>query len=156
MTITLRPANSDDIALLVDGNQRLAAETENKQLDGKTLSAGLAAMLKDPSTGQYFIAEVNGQPAGQIMHTYEWSDWRNGQIWWIQSVYVWAEFRQQGVFRALYEHVAGLARKDPGVVGIRLYVENDNKRAQEVYRKLGMKSPGYFVLEDMFHGGSGD
>ncbi len=156
MTITIRPANSDDIPLLVDGNQRLAAETEAKHLDGETLAAGLAAMFEDPSRGQYFIAEVDGQPAGQIMNTYEWSDWRNGQIWWVQSVYVWAEFRNQGVFRALYEHLAKIAREDSSVVGIRLYVENENNRAQEVYRKLGMKDPGYFVLEDMFIGVTGD
>ncbi|MDA7977484.1 MAG: GNAT family N-acetyltransferase [Pirellulales bacterium] len=156
MTITIRLANADDIPLLVDGNQRIAAETEDKNLDGETLSAGLAAMFADPSKGRYYIAEVDGQPCGQIMTTYEWSDWRNGHLWWIQSVYVWAEFRQQGVFRALYEHLARLAQQAEGVIGIRLYVEKDNKRAQEVYHRMGMKSSGYLVLEDMFHGGSGD
>lgn len=156
MTITIRSATPDDIPLLVDGNQRLAEETEDKRLDGEVLTAGLAALFQDRTKGQYFIAEVDGQPAGQIMNTYEWSDWRNGQIWWVQSVYVWAEFRQRGVFRALYEHLHQLARDTPDVIGIRLYVENDNKPAQEVYRKLGMKDPGYFMLQDMFINVSGD
>lgn len=156
MNIAVRTATLDDVPLLVDGNERLAWESEHKRLNRETLEPGIAALVQDTAKGRYFVAEVDGQPAGQVMVTYEWSDWRNGFIWWIQSVYVWAEYRKQGIFRTLFEHLQRTAIESEEVVGLRLYVEKDNTPAQAVYRKLGMIEPGYFVLESMFHGGVGD
>jgi ribosomal protein S18 acetylase RimI-like enzyme len=136
--------------VIVDYNCRLASETEGKQLDRPTVERGVAALLADPRHGRYFVACDGSRVVGQMMHTYEWSDWRNGQIWWLQSVYVAADFRQRGVFRALFEHVLKAAEADPGVVGVRLYVEEENKSAQAAYAKLGLDEAGYHVMERMF------
>src|SRR5690606_619853 len=106
-----------------DFNTRLAAETEQKTLNPATIEAGVRALLADPTLGRYFLAVRDGRPIGQMMHTREWSDWRAGEIWWLQSVYVVPDARQQGVFRALYQHLDTLARAVPSVVGLRLYVE---------------------------------
>jgi ribosomal protein S18 acetylase RimI-like enzyme len=111
------------------------------------LTAGVEAGLADPGKACYFVAEDGGTVVGQLMVTYEWSDWRNGWIWWVQSVYVRPDYRRRGVFRALYRHVHQAAVAERGVVGLRLYVEQDNHRAQEVYRRLGMERTRYFVLE---------
>jgi ribosomal protein S18 acetylase RimI-like enzyme len=107
-------------------------------------------MLSDPHKGRYFVAEVEGRVVGQLGITLEWSDWRNGNFWWIQSVYVAASARRQCVFRKLYEHVMQLARADKDVVGVRLYVEHDNQIAQATYCKTGMVMTGYRVMEDLF------
>jgi GNAT superfamily N-acetyltransferase len=131
----------------VEFNRLLALESEHKVLDPAILEAGVAAVLADPGRGRYFVAEGEGGMMGQLMLTTEWSDWRNGWFWWIQSVYVCAEARRQGVFRALYEHVEGLARQDASVVGLRLYVEEENLHAQETYLRLGMERTGYLLLE---------
>ena len=112
-----------------------------------TLAAGVTAALHDPHKGPYFLAERDGAAVGQMAVTFEWSDWRNGWFWWIQSVYVRPEARRQGVFRALFEHVQEAARADPGVIGLRLYVLAENRRAQETYLRCGMEETGYFVLE---------
>src|SRR5437016_3340882 len=137
MPLTLRRATAADAAVIVDFNQRLAAETEGRPLDPAVLSAGVAAVLADPVRGLYFLAEADGAVVGQLMVTTEWSDWRNGWIWWIQSVYVRGEARRQGVFRALYEHVHAQALANPAVVGLRLYVERENLAAQQTYERLG-------------------
>jgi ribosomal protein S18 acetylase RimI-like enzyme len=147
MPLTLRRGTSADAAVLVEFNQRLAQETEGKTLDTAVVSAGVAAAIADPARGLYFVAERDGRVVGQLMVTMEWSDWRNGWIWWIQSVYVHKEARRQGVFRALYEHVYAQAQGNPEVVGLRLYVEEENQDAQETYRRLGMQRTGYLVLE---------
>jgi GNAT superfamily N-acetyltransferase len=144
---TVRPATPADAALIVEFNRLLALESEGKTLDPATLSAGVAALFADPSRGRYFVAEHEGTALGQIMLTTEWSDWRNGWFWWIQSVYVRAEARRQGIFRALFEHVEQAARQDPQVVGLRLYVEKENRSAQQTYLRLGMLEAGYVVLE---------
>ena len=104
-------------------------------------------MLNDSSKGTYFVAECDGKPAGQLLITYEWSDWRNGNFWWIQSVYVTEKFRGNGIFRALFEHVHNLARTNNNSCGLRLYVESDNASAQEVYSRLGMKRARYEMFE---------
>jgi ribosomal protein S18 acetylase RimI-like enzyme len=104
-------------------------------------------LLRDPWKGRYFIAEVDGRVVGQTMITYEWSDWRNGMFWWIQSVFVDPQHRQRGVLRALYRHIEEAARRDPTACGIRLYVEDANLRAKETYRALGMVRGGYEVYE---------
>jgi GNAT superfamily N-acetyltransferase len=125
----------------------LAAETENLRLDPDRVRTGVAALLKDPAKGLYYVAEVDGTVAGQVMITYEWSDWRNGNIWWLQSVYVKQEFRRRGVFGALFKHLEDLARQRPGVCGLRLYMHADNARARQSYERLGMKPTQYEVFE---------
>ena len=147
MTISIRPPTTQDVETLVTFNQRLAWETEAKLLDPDTLRRGVWAVLADPQRGQYFLAEQAGQVVGQLLITREWSDWRNGWLWWIQSVYVRAEARQQGVFRALFEWVLQEAQRQGDVVGLRLYVENHNTAALATYYKLGMVDAGYRVLE---------
>jgi ribosomal protein S18 acetylase RimI-like enzyme len=147
MPLTLRRAALADAARIVEFNQCLAQETEGLALDGSVLAAGVAAALADPLRGLYFVAEDQGRIVGQLLITTEWSDWRNGWLWWIQSVYVHPDARRQGVFRALYEHVHAQAQADPSVVGLRLYVEQENHAAQETYQRLGMRRTGYLVLE---------
>jgi GNAT superfamily N-acetyltransferase len=147
MTLTLRQATLEDCAVLVEFNRRLAQETENKTLDDAVLNAGVKAVLSDASRGLYYVVEREGAIVGQMMITTEWSDWRNGWWWWIQSVYVKEEARRQGVFRALYEHVHREAKRRGDVVGLRLYVERDNTRAQQTYHDLGMEPMPYL----MFH-----
>jgi len=151
----IRKARASDVKIIADFNSRLASETEDLRLDPRRVLRGVTALLKDSAKGVYFVAEEKGRVVGQILITLEWSDWRNGNFWWIQSVYVASEFRQQGVFRALYAHVHKLARARSNVCGLRLYVDEHNIRAQEAYERLGMKESHYkffeidFVLEKM-------
>ena len=146
----IRAATVDDLPTIADFNRRLAAETEQTTLDRETLARGVRALLSDRTRGAYFVACSGGDVIGQIMHTHEWSDWRNGDIWWIQSVYVHPAHRRRGVFRSLYQHLTTLAAADPGVVGVRLYVAHDNHAAQATYEGLGMRLAGYHVLQDLF------
>lgn len=148
-TPLIRPALAEDWQTLRDFNCALASETEGKALDPEIAGAGVRALLADPAKGRYLVATVDGRIAGQLMHTREWSDWRNGDIWWLQSVYIHPDFRRQGLFRLLYSTLEAQAQADPGVVGLRLYVEDHNTHAQETYAALGMRRPGYFVLEKM-------
>ena len=150
MTIEIRLANRDDWPTIVEFNCLLAEESEGKQLDRQHVEPGVQAILDDSRKGRYFVASVEGRIVGQLMHTYEWSDWRNGDIWWLQSVYVLPDFRRQGVFQALFERLRSEAEADPAVVGLRLYVEEQNTRAHETYRKLGLDNGGYFVMQK-FH-----
>ena len=147
LPLTIREAELSDLDAIVEFNLRLATESENKVLDRELVTKGVAALLRDSAKGRYFVAEAEGDIVGQIMHTREWSDWRNGDIWWLQSVYVAAPFRRRGVFRRLFLHLWEEADRSPDVVGIRLYVEADNQAAQNTYRDLGMNRPGYFVME---------
>jgi ribosomal protein S18 acetylase RimI-like enzyme len=147
MPITVRPAAAADADFLAQGNSAMALETEHKRLEPTVVGAGVRAALADPAKGLYFIAERDGTRVGQLMFTREWSDWRNGDFWWIQSVYVLPEARRSGVFRALFRHVEQLAARDPGVCGIRLYVERANVRAQATYRHCGLDDAGYVVME---------
>lgn len=146
----IRAALESDWSTIAEFNICLAAETEDKQLDRPTVEAGVRGLLANPSRGRYFVACIDDRIVGQLMHTFEWSDWRNGEIWWLQSVFVHPEFRRQGVFRRLNAHLTQLAAEAEGVVGLRLYVEHENDRAQETYRALGMKDPGYRVMEQIF------
>ena len=146
----VRPALFSDWQVIANFNTRLAAETEGKRLDPNTIEQGVRTLLSQPQHGRYFLACVEGRVVGQIMHTREWSDWRNGEIWWLQSVYVQSDFRQQGVFRALFAHLQGLAQASPNVIGLRLYVEDHNTRAQEAYLTLNLKRAGYTVMEHIF------
>jgi ribosomal protein S18 acetylase RimI-like enzyme len=145
--IQVRPATEDDVDIVIHFNLRLAHETEDIQLDPDVVSAGVQAALADPSKGRYFLAIIGDQVVGQLMHTWEWSDWRNGYLWWLQSVYVDSKHRQKGVFRTLWNHLVEMASEDGNVAGLRLYVEHDNDKAQSVYRQLGLTGTGYQVME---------
>jgi ribosomal protein S18 acetylase RimI-like enzyme len=147
MPWTIRAARPADAPVVIEFNRLLASESEGKDLDPALLTPGVEAALADRHKAIYFLAEEGGAVAGQMMITYEWSDWRNGWFWWVQSVYVRPEQRRRGVFRELFEHVRDRARQDPEVIGLRLYVDNGNQAAQETYARLGMKPAGYFVLE---------
>jgi GNAT superfamily N-acetyltransferase len=146
-SLTLRRAIPSDAPTITEFNRLLALESEQTVLDPATLAAGVAAGLADANKGLYFVAEENGQLLGQLMITREWSDWRNGWIWWIQSVYVRGDARKRGIFRALYEHIHGAAVADRHVIGIRLYVKKENHAAQQVYTRMGMEWSGYLVYE---------
>ena len=148
--VQIRRAISADWEVLVRNNCRLADETEGKRLDPARIVPGVQAVLADERKGRYFVACREQRIVGQLMHTWEWSDWRNGEIWWLQSVYVEPEFRRQGVFRALYSHLVELSRDNPDVVGCRLYVETANRPAQDTYSAVGMRPGGYLVMEQMF------
>lgn len=150
MTINVRKANQKDLVSIVKMNKALAFETESMKLDDKLVSLGVANCLNDSAKGSYFLADYEGSSIGQVMITYEWSDWRNGWIWWIQSVYVEPDFRGKGIFKMLFNHVESLALAQLDVVLIRLYVEIHNLPAKEVYQKVGMQHAGYEVFEKSF------
>jgi GNAT superfamily N-acetyltransferase len=150
MNLSVREARPGDAEVIARYNAAMAKETEGKALDPGCVGTGVAALFDNPSLGQYWVVEADGQVIGQVMVTYEWSDWRNGMIWWIQSVYVRPESRRKGVFSGLYRHVESLAEAAPGVIGLRLYVEGNNVRAQQTYTALGMVKPGYLVMETLF------
>jgi ribosomal protein S18 acetylase RimI-like enzyme len=148
MNLRVRDAVPDDREFLASGNEAMALETEHKRLDPDRVRRGVAAVFEQPAHGRYFIAEdETGRRVGQLMVTYEWSDWRDGQFWWIQSVYVLPQARRHGVFSALYRHLEQLAGGTPGVIGLRLYVEADNVAAQRTYLRSGMADAGYRVME---------
>jgi GNAT superfamily N-acetyltransferase len=146
----IRAGRPEDAAIIAEYNQRMALETEDKELDADTVSRGVEQGLRQPEKCRYFLAESGNQVVGQAMVTYEWSDWRNGDLWWIQSVYVHPDHRRQGIFKKLYQHIETLARKDSKVRGLRLYVEEENAAGQAVYKKLGMSHAGYHVYESEF------
>ena len=149
MTINYRDGRRDDAAGIIDFQIAMAQETEDFALDRPTCTRGVNAVFDNPSHGRYFVADSDSQLVASLMITFEWSDWRNGIVWWIQSVYVHSEFRQRGIYAGLYEHVKRMADADPAVRGIRLYVDRRNTRAQEVYRRLGMNGEHYQVFEWM-------
>lgn len=157
--LRIRDAEPADRDLIADWMIAMAWETEHKRLDPDTVRAGVQAGLADPAKARYFVAmrevEVAGREtiaaaAGTLMFTHEWSDWRNGDWWWIQSVYVAPEHRRQGVYQAMHQHVAALARATPDVIGLRLYVERANTAAQSTYRALAMDDAGYAIFETEF------
>jgi ribosomal protein S18 acetylase RimI-like enzyme len=150
MPIVVRPGAAADLDFIVDCNARLARETEEKQLDAAKLRRGVESLLETPAKGRYYIAELDRRPAGQIMFTSEWSDWRNGFFWWIQSVYVVPQARRSGVFTALFRHLERLARDDAQVCGLRLYVDRANEAAQRTYRRLGLEVTHYQLMEVEF------
>ena len=145
----IRPATKRDIDFLVHGNREMAKETEGLALDEATLRAGVSAVFENEELGMYRILELDGAPAAQLLLTYEWSDWRNRRVWWIQSVWVEPQHRKKGCFRQLYQAVRAEAEA-AGAGGLRLYVDERNTRAQAVYRALGMNGDHYRVFEDMF------
>lgn len=142
----IRRATPDDAPTIARFNIDMARESENIALNPATVEQGVRAALADENKAIYFVAEVGGRLAGQLMITHEWSDWRNGDIWWIQSVYVHPDFRRRGIFRALYRFVETQARAS-GAVKLRLYVERDNHSAQRTYESLGMHVSHYLLME---------
>ena len=148
--VTIRNANSDDIEIICEFNTRLAAETEDVALEAERLREGVRRVLDDPGRGRYFIAEMDGRVIGQTMISFEWSDWRNGWFWWLQSVYVHPEARGGGVFRTLLEYVESVAREAGDVCGIRLYVDSDNQAAARAYDRLGLHASPYRMREKDF------
>ena len=158
MNIKITKATNDDIEAIVGFQLRMALETEDLILDGVVLNEGVKAVIGDPSKATYYIARISNVPgvgegeevaAGMLMITLEWSDWRNGWVWWIQSVYVREEFRKYGVFRSLYDHIKQLVIESNSVRGIRLYVDKRNVKAQKVYEALGMTGEHYSTFEWM-------
>ena len=148
----IRTAHAEDADVIAEFNRAMAEETEQRRLDQAILAAGVRGLLDDPSRGVYFMAELDERVVGQLLITYEWSDWRNGLFWWIQSVYVVPELRRRGVYRALHQHVERSARETQGVCGIRLYVDSNNRVAQDTYRGLGMSETGYLLFETDWSG----
>jgi len=150
--LTYRPATLADASTIVDFQLRMAIETENVTLDPAICRAGVAAVFANPALGCYHVAEENDRLLASTLLTYEWSDWRNGVVWWIQSVYVPPSDRQRGIFAGLYRYLQSMAEADPLVRGMRLYVDLRNTPAQEVYTRLGMNGEHYRVFEWMKEG----
>jgi len=146
--MNIRLAQKEDVVSLVEFNQAMALETEGKQLKPEILHSGVNAVFDDSKKGFYVVAENAGEIVGGLMITYEWSDWRNAWFWWIQSVYILPEYREQGIYRMLYEYVKQKAEEAKDVCGFRLYVEKENRRAQKVYEKTGMESSYYVMYEE--------
>lgn len=147
--LSVGAAELDDLAFLVACNQAMAWETEQRRLDPERLGAGVLAVLTDPDKGRYFVARREGRAVASLLITFEWSDWRNAFFWWIQSVYVVPEARRAGAFRALYHTVEAQALA-AGACGLRLYVEQENSRAQTTYASLGMSQSHYQMYERGF------
>ena len=150
--LSMGEAGPSDLPVIAEFNRLLAFETEAKVLDPAILTRGVAQALAEPDRIRYWVAAIPGSDhlAGQAAITREWSDWRNGWIWWLQSVYVAGPHRRQGIFRALYRHIRAEALAQPDVIGLRLYVEDANERAQKTYQSLGMKPGGYSVYQDLW------
>jgi ribosomal protein S18 acetylase RimI-like enzyme len=150
MRYSIRPAALDDAETLTLFNAAMALETEHLSLDAERLRQGVEAVLVDASKGFYLVADEDGAVTGQLLITYEWSDWRNGVFWWVQSVYVRPDRRGLGVYKALYKEAVRRAEAAGNVCGLRLYVEKENGRAQSAYRKLGMSETDYLLYETDF------
>lgn len=145
--ILIRPAQRDDLETIVGFNAAMAWETEGLRLDQERLRKGVEAVLVDPLKGHYVVAVCEDEVVGQLLITFEWSDWRNGCFWWLQSVYVDPALRRKGAFRSLFRHVLAQAQEDPEVCGLRLYVDRHNAPARRTYRDLGMDESSYDVFE---------
>ncbi len=148
--IEIRQAVSDDVETIAEFNIALCRETEGRELDPLTVLEGVRRFVSEPARGRYFVALINGEVVGQTAHTFEWSDWRNGEIWWIQSVYVHPLHRGRGVFRALFARIKELGEENTDCCGIRLYMERENEGARSSYQRLGFSETGYEVLELLF------
>ena len=153
-SIIIRSAIDHDLETLVGFSAALAIETEGRHLNETLLRAGISELLKSPRLGSFFVAEIPGvnpcRTVGQVMITYEWSDWRNATFWWLQSVYVDPSWRRRGIYRSMYHYIVTQAKREANVCGIRLYVEQSNKVAQSVYQQVGLSSAGYLVYEEDF------
>jgi GNAT superfamily N-acetyltransferase len=146
--ITIRKAIPADAPPIIDFQLKMAWETEKITLNPQTVKKGVNAVFSDPGKGEYYVAEADRKIVASLLITYEWSDWRNRNVWWFQSVYVLPEFRRQGIFRKMYAFIRSKAEKQ-GVAGLRLYVETGNSRAKKTYEALGMHSGHYSFYEWM-------
>ena len=146
--IIIRRASPDDAPSIIQIQQSLAMETEGMELKTDMVTPGVMAVFRDPNKGQYYVAEDMGRVVASLMITYEWSDWRNANIWWFQSVYVIPEYRRKGIFRMMYDHVKKEGM-ECGIAGLRLYVESANLRAQKTYEAMGMNGSHYRTFEWM-------
>lgn len=145
--VTIRKATTQDAQAIADFNSLMAMETEGKTLTPTVILSGVQNMIANPSYGYYLVAEHDAHVVGSLMVTSEWSDWRNGLFWWIQSVYIRKEWRRQGIYRRLYDTVKTLAEQHGNICGYRLYVEKDNTKAQQTYQSLGMEATDYLIYE---------
>ena len=143
----VRQARIQDHLEIVEFQLAMASETEGIQLDKQIVEKGVKAVLTDNTKGQYYVAEVNGQVVSSLLTTFEWSDWRNGTILWIQSVYVLPEYRRKGVYRSMYSHIKNLVLNDSKLNGIRLYADKSNLPAHKTYQNLGMSPDHYVTFE---------
>jgi GNAT superfamily N-acetyltransferase len=146
--IFIRKATTEDATIIIDFQQKMAWETEQMALVPQLIFNGVKAVFDNSSRGQYWVAEDNGKVIASLLITYEWSDWRNCNVWWFQSVYVLPEFRRTGVFKSMYQHIKEEAGKQ-GIGRLRLYVETNNINAQKTYEALGMESQHYKMYEWM-------
>lgn len=149
MDVSIRPATADDLERIVLFNMALARETEGKVLDRSVVRRGVGALLGNAALGHYYLAEAGEEVVGQLAVTMEWSDWRNAPVWWIQSVYVSKRHRRRGIYRLLHEHVRAQARSE-GAVGLRLYVERDNRGAQLTYAAMRMSESPYLMYSELW------
>ena len=149
MEIKIRPGLLFDIHTIADFQIKMALETENMQLDPPTVEKGVTAVFDDPAKGKYWLAEVNGEVVGSLLTIPEWSDWRNGTVLWIHSVYVPLKYRKMGVYKKLYSHLRTMVEAAPDLRGLRLYVDKTNQPAQDVYEALGMSGEHYHLYEWM-------
>ena len=149
-SFSIRQGVTADASVIAAFNAALALETEGLQLERDRLLAGVRAVFDDPAKGFYLVAEQNGEVVGQLMITYEWSDWRNGAFWWVQSVFVAPAARGRGIYRGLYQAMLARAREQGNVCGVRLYVEGHNEAAKRTYAKLGMSATIYEMWEEDF------
>ncbi len=149
MKINIRPGLLFDIDSIADFQVKMAFETEKMELHFPTVKLGVGAVMDDPTKGKYWLAEVDGQVVGCLLTVPEWSDWRNGTVLWIHSVYVIPEYRKHGVFKSLYHHLTKLVNESSDLRGLRLYVDKSNVSAQKVYEKLGMSGEHYHLFEWM-------
>lgn len=147
LELTIRAATAADIPVLRDGAMALAIEAEHTTVDRATVELGLAAAVADRTKARYWVAEADGRVVGMLMVTYEWSDWSNGWVWWLQSVYVFPAYRRRGVMSRLINHARAEARAEGGVVRLRLYVHDTNDRGRATYRALGFQPTAYRVME---------
>jgi len=149
LRLKIRRAVLRDAPALIAFNSAMALETEGKVLLPKVIGAGVRGLLRRPGSGFYLVAELEREAIAALMVTKEWSDWRNGDFWWIQSVYVRPDYRKRGVYRRLYRHLQALASGNGAIRGFRLYVEQTNRRAQATYRASGMERTHYLVYEQL-------
>lgn len=144
----IRKADIDDTEIIAEYNCKMARETEDIELERETVYQGVKNAISD-NKSRYYLYEREGLVVGQMMITREWSDWRNGFFWWIQSVYVHVNYRNRGIFKSLYQHIEKLAAANDEVCGLRLYVEKDNDIARQIYNKLGMNETDYLLYEEL-------
>jgi GNAT superfamily N-acetyltransferase len=144
--ITIRKAKPQDAPVIIDFQEKMAWETEQLTLVPEIVNKGVNAVFANPACGQYWVAAEKGNVVASLLITYEWSDWRNANVWWFQSVYVLPDFRRTGIFRLMYLHIKNEADKQ-GIAGLRLYVEKNNTGAQKTYEALGMNSGHYLMFE---------